>query len=161
VAHPKVQHQPAHQRAKCGPDEKPAADRPYDVDQEPAHAPVAERVQAQQTEAEHDEGKGGAIVEAAFSCQGDAKPAAVFRVGHLHVGGQHRVGGRQDGAQQHGRAQGQAQRDSGQSDEPDREHHRAHRKTQRQQPAPIIEFDAELQPDGEQRHDDHDLSQVL
>ena len=156
-----MQHQSAHQRAQCAADGQAATHRPHHVDQEPAHTPFPERVQAQQTEAKHDKRKGGAVVEAAFSRQSDAKAAAVLRVSHLHVGGQHRVRGRQNGAQQHGRAQGQAQRNPGQRDEPYRQHHRAHGQTQREQPAPIVELDAELETDREQRHDNHDLGQML
>ena len=102
-----------HELADRGAEDRADADadghRPDHVDRDPAPAEAAELVQAEQAEAEHHERKGGAVVEAGLAGEGEAQAVAVARLGDLHVGGEHRVGRRQDAAEQDRGAERQAE----------------------------------------------------
>ena len=59
-------------------------------------------------------GKGGAVVQPGLAGEREAQPVAVVGVGQLHVGGEHRIGRREDRAEQHRGAERQAeQQDAG------------------------------------------------
>jgi hypothetical protein len=114
----------------------PASRGPQHVHQHPAQAEFAQVVQAQQAQAEDDEGKGAAVVHARFAGQVEAQLVAVAGVAGLHIGGQHRVGGRQDRAQQDSRAQRQTQHEVGEErHQPHRDAHRQCRQQDRRAPA--------------------------
>ena len=66
-------------------------------------------MQAEQAEAEQDERERGAVVEPGLAGQREAQPVAIGRLGDLHVGGEHRIGRREDAAEQDRRAERQAE----------------------------------------------------
>ena len=140
----------------------PAATRPEHVDREPAPAEAADVVQPEQAEAEQHQREGGAVVQPGLAGQREAEAVAVAGLGHLHVGGEHRIGRREDAAEQDRRAERQAEREH--ADAGDQRHgdeHRQDRQAQRQQPAAVAKAGAHLQARAEQRQQDDDLGELL
>ena len=133
-----VEHELADRGAEDGADADAGGHRPEHVDREPAPAEAADVVQPEQAEAEQHERKGGAVVEAGLAGEGEAEPVAVARLGDLHVGGEHRVGRREDAAEQDRGAERQAEREHADAgDQRHRHQHRQDRQAQRQQPAAV------------------------
>ena len=77
VRAPQVEHEAADERAEQRADADADGDGPEHVDREPAPERVAEVVQAEQAEAEQDEGKRRAVVEAGLAGQREAQPVAI------------------------------------------------------------------------------------
>ena len=131
-----VEHEPAHARCPAAqPIAQPPRDGPHHVHRQPApaHRPIS--CSPQQPQPEHHERKGRAVVEPGLAGQREAQPVAVARIVHLHVGGEHRVGGRQDrrpAAPPRPAAARAA--DADHRDQRHRDHHR-HRQPQRREPA--------------------------
>ena len=162
VAAAQVHHQAAGGRAEQAADRNPGNGRPQQVDRPPAGCTRAQVVQAQQAEPEHHERERRAIVQPALAGQAEADAVRVRPGLRAHVGGQHRIGRRQDRPQQHCRAQRQAEQpvtDGG--------HHRDHRRhrhkgePQRQPPAPVAQRHAEAETDGEERDQQPEFGQPL
>src|SRR5215203_4591447 len=86
--------------AEDGADGKAGDSCPDEIDREPAPPERAELVMSEQAEAEHDEREGGAVVETGFAGETEAKSVPVFGIGHLHVRGEHRIGGGEDRAEE-------------------------------------------------------------
>ena len=160
VAAAQVHHQLADQRSERRAQRQAAAEGPQHVDHPPAPAPGPQFVQAEQAQAEHHKRERGTIVQRAFAGQAEAQAVAVTGVLDLHVGGQYRVGGREDAAQQHRCTQRQAQGEHGdQHDRPDRQAHGHEGQPQRQAPVRVGQRQTELQAGGKQRDHDRDLGQ--
>ena len=157
-----IEHELADRGAQCRADRDATGHAPDHVEREPAPAAVADVVQPEQTQAEQHHRKRSAVVEAGLAGEGEAQAIAVARLGHLHVGREHRVGRREDAAEQDRRAERQAEREHAEArDQRDRDQHRDDRQSHRQQPAPVAEARAHLQTRAEQREQDHDFGEPL
>src|SRR5450755_1479793 len=157
-----VEHELADGGAHQGADADARRDAPGHIDRLPAPAGAAEIVQAEQAEAEQHEGKRRAVVEPGLASQGEAQAVAVAGLGHLHVGGEHRVGRREDAAEEDGGAHREAEHGHAEGrDEGDRDEHRDDGQTKRRPPAAVAEAGAHLQPRREKRKQDDDLGQYL
>ena len=66
----------------------------------PAPPASAQVVKSQKAQAQHDEWKRGAIVQARFTAESEAQSIAVERIGDLNIRGEHRIGRREYCAQQ-------------------------------------------------------------
>ncbi len=97
-AHAQGKNRLAGQQAERGADREAPYRCPDQVDGNPSRQTGAQLVMAEQAQAKHHEGKCRAIVEAAFPGQAETNDVPVFGVLHLHVGGEHWVGRRKDGA---------------------------------------------------------------
>jgi hypothetical protein len=109
VVAPEADGQAADEGAQHGADGQPGNGRPQQVDADQRSPDGPEVVEAEQAEAEHDEGEGGAVVHPGLAGQPEADGVAVARPLDLDVGGEHRVGRGEDGAEQDGRPQRQPQ----------------------------------------------------
>ncbi len=135
--------------------------------QQPVQGPVADPAGRQaalfdQQQAEDDEGKGGAVVEAGLAGQPVAHVVAVTRVVDLHQAGEHRVGGCEDGADQHGDAPGQPEEVMTERGDPGDagQHHRPGQHVGAL-PGRVAQRHAQLQTADEQRHQHGDFGEVL
>ena len=150
----------AHAEAEQPADRQPTADGPQHVDRPPAPAPIAQVVQRQQAQAEHDERERRAVVQAALAGQAEAQAVAVAGFVDLHLRGQHRVGRREDGAEQHGRAERQFEQPvADRGDGAYRRQHRDRRELHRDAPTSIRERQFELEAGREERDQHRDLGQ--
>jgi hypothetical protein len=84
-------------------------------------------MQAEQSETEHHQRESRAVVHAGLAGEREAELVAVAGMADLNVGGEHRVGGRDDRPEQHGGAQRQAEQIVGKRrHQADRHRHRQH-----------------------------------
>ena len=102
---PQIEHELTDQDAEEPTNAEAGGAGPEDVDRDPAPAPLPEVVQPQEPQAEHHEGEGGAVVHPRLAGEREAQAVAIGRTFHLHVRGEHRVGGGEDRPEQHGRAE--------------------------------------------------------
>ena len=162
MAHAQVNDQPAHQRAQAIAQAHAAHCGPQHIDRPPAPAIRAEFVQAQQPEPEHHQRKRRAVVQPAFAGQAKTQAVPVAGVRHLHVRRQHRVGGGQNGAQQHSSAQRQIQGiDTNGGDGPHCQQHRHRGQLHRNTPARIAQRQFKLHAAVEQRQQHGHLGHAL
>ena len=104
----------------------------------PAPAVRAQVMQAEQAQAQHHEREGDAVVQAPFAGQAEAQAVAVAGLQYLDIGGQNRVGGREDGAEQDGGAQRKTQAQHPEyCNQHYRDRHRNEGESHRQAPAPV------------------------
>lgn len=80
----------------------------------------------------------------------------------MDAGREHRIGGGENGTEQHGRARGQVQHPPGErGDQPHRQGHGQEGQAGRQHPAAVEAGDAHLEPDREEGNEDGDLRKRL
>jgi hypothetical protein len=119
-------------------------------------------MQAEQAEAEHHEGEGGAVVEAGLAGQAEAHGLGVTCALDLDVGGEHGVRRREHGAEQHGGAEREAEQgDADDGDRGDRQDHGDEGEAERRAPPAVAQRHAQLEAGGEQRDDHGDLAEPL
>ena len=162
VAGAQVDHQPAEEHADGGADRQAADQRPCHVECQPVPAAISQVAQAHQAESEHDERVGGAIIEPAFAGEAEAQAVAVGRVVELDVCRQHRVGRRQDAAEQDRYADWQGQKpvaDGG--DQADRHQHGNRGQPHRQPPLSAPRVEAKLHADRKQRNEQRDFGDAF
>ena len=157
-----VEDDPGDELAQQRADRQAADDGPDQVHRHPAPAGGAELVEPEQAQPQHDEREGGAVVQARLAGEGEPQAIPVRRVRHLDVGGEHRVGRRQDRAEEDRGPPRQAEpHHAGDRDQADRHRHRAGGEAHRQFPECVAQADAELQAGREERDDHRDLGEPL
>ena len=140
----------------------PGGDGPEDVDAEPAQPERAELVRAQHAEAEQHEREGRAVVEPGLAGQREAQPVAIPRVGGLDVGREHGVGRREHGPEHDGGADRQPQHERADERHPARrQRHGDGGQEHGRDPAAVPQRRAQLEPGGQQRHEDDELGNAL
>ena len=145
------------QMGQCGAGHDPDGDSrhrgPQHIDQHPAQAEFAELVQPEQSHPQHHKRKSAAVVHARLAGQGEAQLVAVTGMTDLDIGRQHRIGGRQDRAQQDARAQWQAEQIIGEGgDQPDADRHGYRCQQNRRAPAGEAERHGHFDAGGKQRN---------
>ena len=136
------------------------------VDGEPAADPAARRGAVHRhRDRRVDERERQPVVETGLG--GEREPHLVLgvlvvgRLADLHVGGEHRVGRRERGAEQQRRGRHQARPPPAEhGDGGDRQRHRDRQQPPRRRPAPPAERPVDLEPGAHQRDDHADLGQV-
>ncbi|MEJ7728580.1 MAG: hypothetical protein WKG00_05145 [Polyangiaceae bacterium] len=138
VGAPQVEHGAPGRRAQRGPHDDATAHRPQDIYDHPSPPCRAELVQAEQPHAQEHHREGRSIVEACLPRRREPQAIPVAGMRHLHLRGEHRIGGREDAAKQDRRPQRHAQDEPG-----DRRHqryrdeHREGGQAQRRHPSAI------------------------